>query len=310
MIIFNVLKGLINEEIEKGNTKFIIFPYGKAGEIARTILDATPDTTYLLVDNRKAEKDICSFDVISDKNYEEYKILLCCINEYYPELKLQLEKQAVLPQRIIDLHAACFSNTCNIKRQWGEVEPLALFEPRLGMLERCAREIHYRGVNGNCAEAGVFRGAFAKYINFWFPDRKLYLADTFEGFPREDVYIEQIKQYSDGSEDWSKTNIRDVLKKMPFPDQCIVKKGRFPDSMQDVDDRFAYVSLDMDLYQPILAGLEYFYPKLSVGGYIMVHDCGFEGYPGSRAAVEEYCKKQGIGYVICSDVGGTAVITK
>jgi len=88
MIIFNVLKELINEESEKGNTKFIIFPYGKAGEIAKTILDARPDTKYLLVDNKKMEKDICSFEVITDKKFEEYKILLCCVNEYYPEIKM------------------------------------------------------------------------------------------------------------------------------------------------------------------------------------------------------------------------------
>ena len=122
--------------------------------------------------------------------------------------------------------------------------------------------------------------------------------------------IERIKQYSDGKQDWSNTSIEQVLLKMPFANNCIIKKGRFPDCMQDVNDTFAYVSLDMDLYQPILAGLEYFYPRLSVGGYIMIHDCCNEGYPGARAAVEEYCKKQNIGYVIGIDDCGTAIITK
>lgn len=40
-------------------------------------------------------------------------------------------------------------------------------------------------IEGEMAEAGVRDGAFAKYINKYFPEKKLYLFDTFEGFNNE-----------------------------------------------------------------------------------------------------------------------------
>lgn len=44
-----------------------------------------------------------------------------------------------------------------------------------------------KNISSSVAEAGVFRGEFAKYINQFFPDRKLYLYDTFEGFNASDM---------------------------------------------------------------------------------------------------------------------------
>ena len=48
-----------------------------------------------------------------------------------------------------------------------------------------------QGDKGECAEAGVFEGDFAKWINQYFPDRKLYLFDTFEGFDMRDIEKEK-----------------------------------------------------------------------------------------------------------------------
>lgn len=47
-----------------------------------------------------------------------------------------------------------------------------------------AQVINSYHLNGCVAEAGVFQGNFAKVINANFPDRKLYLFDTFEGFDK------------------------------------------------------------------------------------------------------------------------------
>ena len=192
--------------------------------------------------------------------------MFCVLNEHaYSELKDQLDRRGIEKERIADLNEQFFADSKRIENVMGGVAGFDLFDSRRAMLERCAREICHRRVMGNCAEAGVFRGEFAKHINFWLPDRILYLADTFEGFLQEDLYVEQSRQYSDANQDWSKTSVGEVLRKMPFPERCIIKKGKFPDSMKDVEDKFAFVNLDMDLYQPILAGLEYFYPRLRAG---------------------------------------------
>ena len=56
---------------------------------------------------------------------------------------------------------------------------------RISLLELVSYEIRDRKILGSVAEVGVYKGDFAKYINYFFPDRKLYLFDTFEGFPDE-----------------------------------------------------------------------------------------------------------------------------
>ena len=67
---------------------------------------------------------------------------------------------------------------------------------RLSSLELIADEIYTRGLAGNVAELGVFQGDFAQQVNRVFPDRKLYLFDTFEGFDERDSQVDRQKGYS------------------------------------------------------------------------------------------------------------------
>lgn len=181
---------------------------------------------------------------------------------------------------------------------------------RLKTLELAIREIYENNVRGNIAEVGVFKGDFAKVLNASFPDRKLYLFDTFDGFDKRDVQVEETRGYSSGKQDFSETSIELVLSKMKFKEQCIIHKGYFPDSLNGLEDTFAFVSLDPDLYKPILDGLEYFYPRLSPGGFIFIHDYNNSEYPGAKQAVKEFSKKHNITYVPVSDACGTAIVRK
>lgn len=181
---------------------------------------------------------------------------------------------------------------------------------RNSSLELVAHEVNTKGIKGSTAELGVYRGDFAKIINELFPDRKLYLFDTFEGFSRKDLALEKSQAYSSGTQDFSKTSIEAVLKKMKNPANCIIKKGYFPESAIDVDDEFAFVSIDADLFQPIYDGLNFFYPKLAGGGYLFVHDYNNDEYKGAKAAVRQYCSENGIRYFPLPDACGSAVISK
>ena len=141
-----------------------------------------------------------------------------------------------------------------------------------------------------------------------FPDRKLYLFDTFHGFDQRD------QRYDDDSEihnlklDFSDTSVEMVLEKMIWIQNVIIKEGWFPDSAKGVNDEFCCVRLDMDLYQPTKSGLEFFYPRMIHGGYICVHDCRSRNFDGARKAVEEFCKKYSLNYMNMPDDLGTAVI--
>jgi O-methyltransferase len=181
---------------------------------------------------------------------------------------------------------------------------------RLLALDMAGNEICSRKIAGSVAEVGVFQGDFAKYINQVFSDRTFYLFDTFEGFDDRDLKKDESEGYYSLDQDFSLTNVEHVLSKMEFRENCVVKKGYFPESLGGLEETFCFVSLDTDLYNPILEGLEYFYPRLSPGGYIFVHDYNNSPYEGVKQAINEFRDKTGVSFFPLPDWGGTMVIIK
>jgi putative O-methyltransferase len=142
---------------------------------------------------------------------------------------------------------------------------------------------------GCVAEAGVFQGEYAKCINKYFSNRKLFLFDTFEGFDKADVELEKQNKFSNATENHlSITSIEMVLGKMPFPENVVIRKGYFPNTAIDIDEKFVFVNLDMDLYKPTLEGLKFFWPKMVKGGIILIHDFFSTGYAGVNKAIEQF----------------------
>lgn len=173
-----------------------------------------------------------------------------------------------------------------------------------------AHEIKRKNVYGNVAELGVFKGEFSKKINRLFPDRVLYLFDTFEGFAENDVKNDHTLNWGSKLEHFKDTTVDNVLKIMPNKKKCVVKKGYFPETFDLENETFSFVSIDVDLYDPIKAGLEIFYPRLSDGGYIMIHDYNNILYQGTKKAVQEYCDKNNISVIPIPDMAGSVVVTK
>jgi hypothetical protein len=163
--------------------------------------------------------------------------------------------------------------------------------------EQCIKD-----VPGSVAELGVFTGRFSRLINYCLPDRKLFLYDTFEGFDDRDVDYDIEKRLLGDEDDlygslkmgWAEAvinfskkicphpenlvfrkgytkkakTVTDFIKKVcPHPENLIFRKGYFPETAApDEAERFAFVSIDPDLYKPTYAGLEFFYPRMQGGG--------------------------------------------
>ena len=62
------------------------------------------------------------------------------------------------------------------------------------------------------------------------------------------------------------------------------------------DLRWAFVHLDVTLFAPTLAALEYFYPRLNSGGVIVCDGSPF--CPGARAAWDDYCNAHNLAYIV------------
>lgn len=166
-----------------------------------------------------------------------------------------------------------------------------------------ARHIHDHAVPGSVAEAGVNDGNFSRVINAAFPDRKLYLFDTFSGFDERDLVCEEETvghiRSSDLSREFNRVfarrQIPEILADFPNPGNCIVREGYFPDTARGIDERFCFVSLDMDLYKPILEGLRFFFPLIGDrgNGVVLVHDYYNSSFPGVEKAVTDFMREVG-----------------
>lgn len=136
-----------------------------------------------------------------------------------------------------------------------------------------AKTVYADGLCGDTAEGGVLRGDFAAMISRQFPDRDIWLFDTFERFTPDDV-----------------------LGRMPYPQHAICRQGLFPATARAdaaLGARsFVFVNLDFNLYAPTLDGLIFFYPKLVRGGVILVHDALIS--PKVHRAAAEFCADMGI----------------
>lgn len=203
------------------------------------------------------------------------------------QIKVKLNELNISDEQIVDLSTNLFYLD-------------ALKTSRSEWLKNCAEWMNKSGMNGNVAECGVFRGDFAKFINKFFPDRKLYLFDTFEGFDTKDMQEEYVKNEQfessmfDSDAIFKDTSIDFVLKKMSYPDNVIIKKGYFPESAEGIDDSFCFVNLDMDLYVPILNGLRFFWDKMQTGGCILVHDYFRDDLAGVKQAIDDFEQERGI----------------
>lgn len=187
---------------------------------------------------------------------------------------------------------------------------------RFRTFEFMALEIKRRQVKGAVAELGVFRGVFSALINDIFPDKKLYLFDTFEGFNDEEARREIENGYCDESfVEAHKVSGEDaVMSVLPHPKMGVICKGFFPESIpqEAFDESFAFVSIDVDFEESTYQGLKFFFPRLNEGGAIFIHDYHTASLDGVGIAVRRYEKDYGIELkcVPLADRAGTLVIVK
>lgn len=154
-------------------------------------------------------------------------------------------------------------------------------------------------VDGDTAECGVFEGAASYLICRAFPDRTHFIFDSFEGLSQPGK--------EDGVE-WRQGNLSCPLEtaklNLPF-DNISWHKGWIPERFVDVQDRkFAFVHIDVDLYQPTFDSIQFFYPRMSPGGVLVCDDYGTSGCPGATRAVNEFLADKAEKMISPSSGGG------
>lgn len=188
-------------------------------------------------------------------------------------------------------------------------------DARVDFLRKLSFELD--NVSGSVAECGVFRGWFASYINEFFPDRSLYLFDSFAGFSERDIEKEKdsdvIQWFDIGfNRAFQRGCETAALMRMPYPEKVIIKKGFVPETFEDIQNEcFAFVNIDMDLYKPQLDALTFFAPRMTAGGVILVHDY-YDHYlsSGVKKAVDEISLRYSITRIPVGDNSSVAIVIR
>ena len=165
-------------------------------------------------------------------------------------------------------------------------------------------------IEGAFAELGVYKGETAKILHLLDASRTLHLFDTFEGFTEKDLAVEIRNDEKYRTTNFADTDLETVKKLFAQSNNVFFHKGYFPTTTSDLaEQKFALVHLDADLYQPTIAALHYFYPRLSAGGVIIIHDYNHT-WAGIVRAVDEFRKTILESIIEIADWQGSVMIVK
>lgn len=146
-----------------------------------------------------------------------------------------------------------------------------------------------KGLDGSVAECGTYTGASAWFLSQELHGSTLYLFDSFRGLScplTQDQSPKGVQQWSEGQLKASKKELSALLGDRP---EIKIMEGWIPTRFPEVSsERFRFVHIDVDLYQPTLDSLEFFYPRMNPGGIIVLDDYGFENCPGAFQAAERF----------------------
>jgi O-methyltransferase len=177
--------------------------------------------------------------------------------------------------------------------------------------------LHALKLEGARAECGVFQGTSAlllcraaQSVDAAHSGAGLHLVDSFEGLSApgdQDRFSAQGGSLSlpQGTFAAAYEQARAALK--PFPGVTF-HRGWIPQAFAALPDtRWSFLHIDVDLYEPTYACLEYFYPRLVSGGVIVCDDYGAPLFPGAYRAWNSFCEQAGVPFVVL-DTGQSVLL--
>jgi O-methyltransferase len=174
---------------------------------------------------------------------------------------------------------------------------------RLRNLRECVRGVIEDDVPGDLIETGVWRGGACilmrgALLAYGDQSRCVWVADSFQGLPKPnaDKYI-----VDKGDELWTHNDYLGVsLEQVQsnfaryglLDDRVKFLKGWFSDTLPNAPiEKLSILRLDGDMYESTMDAISSLYPKLSVGGFVIVDDYNLKG---CHAAINDYRAAQSI----------------
>jgi len=156
-------------------------------------------------------------------------------------------------------------------------------------------------LDGSVAEVGCFEGGSAALMAMFDQVRPIHAFDSFKGLPatgKDDSFFEK------GNFTGSYQKAFDLVSNFR---NVTLTRGTFPESAGMIQDKnFAFVHLDVDLFEGTLSCLNFFYPKMVRSGIILVHD--YPSSEGVNAAINTFF--EGKPEIVVKLSGNQAMIVK
>lgn len=154
---------------------------------------------------------------------------------------------------------------------------------RVAVIERLCYAAPTGGVG---AEVGVYQGGSLRHIAAALAPRPVLGFDTFTGLPPDHWHISE--HHSPG--EFADTSLAAVTRSLSDLGNACLVPGLFPNSATELHRslRFSFVHLDVDFYQATKLALEWFWPRMLPGGFIVVDDFQWPHCPGIERALAEF----------------------
>jgi hypothetical protein len=175
-------------------------------------------------------------------------------------------------------------------------------------------------LQGELAECGCFRGLSSNLIlsrlrraDPGYKGAGYHVFDSFEGLSEPlpvdlGVGAEPARPHlhRHAQRGWFAASLELVRRGLAEFPEVAYHPGWIPDSFAGLPERrYRFVHLDVDLHDPTLGALEYFYPRLVPGALVV---CDDYNWPGERKAVEDFCARHGV--AVETTLHGQAVLRR
>lgn len=171
--------------------------------------------------------------------------------------------------------------------------------PRLTNLEELITDVVKNNIKGHVIETGVWKGGacilMREVLNKLGSNKKVYVADSFEGLPIPDEKYLFDKDDYHYKLDFLSVSLKEVKRNFALwstLENVVFVKGWFKNTLHKLKTRFSLIRLDGDMYESTMDALVSLYPRLSVGGYCIIDDMG--AIVSCNHAVQDYRKEHNI----------------
>lgn len=180
---------------------------------------------------------------------------------------------------------------------WPKFAHTMIGQKRLDNIQYCVESVLSDNINGDLIETGVWRGGSCIFMRgilkaYEVSDRNVWVADSFEGLPKPNIEKSPADK-GDKHHKYSQLaiSLEQVARNFEdynlLDDQVKFLKGWFKDTLPNAPiEKLAVCRLDGDMYESTMDALRALYPKVTVGGYIIVDDYG--AIEGCRKAIHDY----------------------